>query len=238
MKRLIKNLTIVCVLLAGTTVTSSTGVAVLTTSSLDVAAHHKIGAIYSGDAIFTITGSDILHTVNKANTSVNISNLTLEGNPKYTISSGLTGEWTVNKRPITITAVNITINPGETPVLAYEITSGALVNGDVLTGELYCDSPYTIGENAITQGILSAGDNYAVTFVPGTLIVRSDDASVSRLEVDGLIAERSGNNFNIFSPCGANSVEIRVTANQYATAGGKVCFPFYKKYICINQPFI
>jgi hypothetical protein len=155
-----------------------------------------------------------------ARTPAGVYTLTVTGvftNPKYTISSRLTGTWTVNKRPITISAVNKTINPGQTPVLEYKITSGELVNGDVLTGELYCAPPYTIGEHAITQGTLSAGANYAVTFVPGTLIVRSDDASVSQLEVDGSIAERSGNSFNIFSPCGANSVDIRVTADRYAT---------------------
>ena len=155
-----------------------------------------------------------------ATTPAGAYTLTVTGaltNPDYTVSSFVSGVWTVNKRPITITAVDKIINSGETFELEYEITSGKLVNGDVLTGSIYCDPPYTMGEHAITQGTLSAGDNYAITFVPGTLTVRSDDASVRLIEVDGVSAERNGNNFNIFSPCGANNVEVRVTANTYAT---------------------
>ena len=155
-----------------------------------------------------------------ATTPVGVYTLTVTGtltNPNYTISARQTGEWTVNKRPITITAIDKTINPGETPVLDYKITSGELVNGDVLTGAIHCAPPYTAGEHAITQGTLSAGANYAITFVPGTLTVRSDDASVSRLEVDGVSSERSGNNFNILAQCGASSVNINVTADRFAT---------------------
>ena len=51
------------------------------------------------------------------------------------------------------------------PELTYEITSGELVaNGDAFTGGLTRDPGEDVGTYAITQGTLSLGDNYDITF--------------------------------------------------------------------------
>ena len=151
-----------------------------------------------------------------ATTPAGVYTLTVAGtltNSKYNVSSRNTGEWIVNKRPVTIRANDITIIEGETPVLDYTITSGSLVNGDALTGELRCDPPYTLGTHPITQGTLAAGSNYDVTFVPGTLNVINNVVLVSNILVEGLPAERNGNSFSIASPCGAGSVDVRVNTD-------------------------
>ena len=132
-------------------------------------------------------------------------------NPKYTITSRNTGTWTVQKRPITITALDKTILIGEAPTLEYAVTSGELVNGDVITGELYCAPPYTLGAHDITQGTISVSNNYDVTFIAGTLTVIGRNVTVV---VDGITSERNGNSFFIHSTCGANSVEVNVHTDQ------------------------
>ena len=151
-----------------------------------------------------------------ASTPPGVYTLTVEGaltNGNYTLTATATGVWTVNKRPITITAVSKTIGEGETPELEYEITSGSLVNGDVLTGALYCARPYTIGTHDITQGTLSAPAQYEVTFVPGILTVASMDVSINDVVVDGKNAARIGNSFSILAECGANSVDVVITSD-------------------------
>ena len=79
----------------------------------------------------------------------------------------------VNKRPITITAKSYTIKQGNNvPELEYEITEGSLVGEDVITGSLATSANGTkLGKFDITKGTISAGDNYNITFVKGTLEV-------------------------------------------------------------------
>jgi len=65
------------------------------------------------------------------------------------------------------------------PVLTYTITGGALVGGDLISGSLTRGSGEDAGSYAIEQGTLSAGSNYALTFVDGTLTIVSADIEVS-----------------------------------------------------------
>lgn len=58
------------------------------------------------------------------------------------------------------------------PVLAY--TDTGLVTGDALTGALARAPGDTVGHYAIGQGTLTAGSNYALAFVPGTFVIRSN----------------------------------------------------------------
>lgn len=55
------------------------------------------------------------------------------------------------------------------PALTY--TVNGLVNGDGMTGNLTCEAGQNVGTYAITQGTLSAGNNYDITFTGATLTV-------------------------------------------------------------------
>jgi len=65
------------------------------------------------------------------------------------------------------------------PALTYQITSGALVNGDSLTGSLTRVAGNTVGTYALAPGTLSAGPNYTMTCVAALLTIHRKSASVT-----------------------------------------------------------
>lgn len=70
---------------------------------------------------------------------------------------------------VTVTADNQTKRVGtDDPELTYTYTPNKLVGDDAFTGELAREAGETVGKYAINQGTLTLGDNYAITFVPGT----------------------------------------------------------------------
>jgi hypothetical protein len=88
---------------------------------------------------------------------------------------------TINARPITVTADAQSKTFGKAdPALTYKVTSGNLVNGDTFTGSLGRTTGEGVGSFDITQGSLSLGKNYGLTFVGAKLTI---NAAV--LRVDG-----------------------------------------------------
>ena len=85
---------------------------------------------------------------------------------------------TVNKKPITITAENKESRIGKELVeLTYTYNENDLVSGDSFTGELATTADKnTVGDSDITQGTLSLGDNYDITFNKGTYKVLAKEA--------------------------------------------------------------
>jgi len=87
----------------------------------------------------------------------------------------------VTARPITISVTSgQSFVYGDTPTLAYSITSGNLVNGDALSGALAGITSTTgVGSYAITQGMLAASSNYAVTYVGANANVAARPITIS-----------------------------------------------------------
>jgi hypothetical protein len=79
---------------------------------------------------------------------------------------------TVTPRPLTTTADPQTKVYGDAdPMLTYKVTAGSLASGDSFAGSLTRDGGENVGSYGITQGTLSAGDNYNLTFVGAKLTV-------------------------------------------------------------------
>ena len=77
----------------------------------------------------------------------------------------------IGKRAITVKADDLEIDTGDDPVFTYTYV-GELVGSDAFTGELASEGDGSQpGDFAITQGTLSLGDNYELTFIGGTLTV-------------------------------------------------------------------
>src|SRR5437016_3586120 len=65
------------------------------------------------------------------------------------------------------------------PALTYQITSGALVGSDGLSGSLGRTAGETVGNYAINQGTLTAGTNYTLTFNPANLTIGATPLTVT-----------------------------------------------------------
>jgi len=86
-------------------------------------------------------------------------------NTNYAITF-VSADFTITEKAITITADAKAKVYGESdPALTYTISTGSLESGDSLTGSLSRVSGEDVDTYAITQGSLSAGTNYDITFV-------------------------------------------------------------------------
>ena len=136
--------------------------------------------LQTGDAM---VGTDALGTASYTySTAVPVHGGTYDITPSaITFTSGLdtnydvqyvNGTLTINALAITVTADDKSRDYGATdPAWTYLITSGALVGEDSLTGSLTRDAGNSVGTYPITQGSLSGGTDYTITFVPGTLTI-------------------------------------------------------------------
>jgi len=100
---------------------------------------------------------------------------TLDAGPNYAIAFS-EASVTITPRALTGRADDLFKLPGQAdPVLTWTLVGGAFVNGDtrasVVTGELARADGEAPGTYAITAGTLSAGPNYLLTVLPGTLRV-------------------------------------------------------------------
>jgi hypothetical protein len=145
---------------------------------------------------FTAFTRTITGFVNSENDSVVSGNLTYGGTAvgavnagSYTITpnvSGLSatnytfkaanGALTINKRPITVTAdaQSKLFNDPDPAPLTYKVTSQlspALVGTDTFTGALTRVTGEAVGQYDILQGNVSAGPNYAITYVGAKLTI-------------------------------------------------------------------
>jgi len=77
----------------------------------------------------------------------------------------------IGKRAITVKADDLEIDTGDDPVFTYTYV-GELVGTDTFTGELASEGDGSKpGDFEITQGTLTLGDNYDITFIGGVLTV-------------------------------------------------------------------
>lgn len=134
---------------------------------------------------------------------------------------------TINKKAVTVKVNDVTITYGETPAFSYTFTE--LASGDELSGEadytaktklsgeeVNIGASMDAGEYEISLSGLSAGDNYKINFVNGTLTI--DKKTV---EVAWTIA---GN--YVYSPDGQTLPTATYdgkTANLIFTKDGKEC---------------
>ena len=96
---------------------------------------------------------------------------TLTAGANYSITF-VTADLTVSARAITVTAdPKSKVYGNADPTLAYQVTVGSLAFSDVFTGALARAAGESVGTYAIAQGTLSAGTNYALTFVGSDLTI-------------------------------------------------------------------
>lgn len=125
------------------------------------------GALASGDAL---SGS-LTRAVGEDAGAYAINQGTLSAGSNYAITF-VSADLTIAGIALEITSAAKSKTYGDAdPALTYMLTSGALENGDVLTGALTRTVGEDVGTYTINQGTVSAGSNYAITFVSGDLTI-------------------------------------------------------------------
>lgn len=82
------------------------------------------------------------------------------------------GTLTVDPRPITVTAAAKVKTYGEAdPDLTHALSAGNIIGGDAITGSLTRVAGENVGTYQIQQGSVTAGGNYALTYVPADLTI-------------------------------------------------------------------
>ena len=154
------------------------------------------GSLVNGDALSGGLGTS-------ATTGSGVGTYTITqgilGSPNYDITY-VGADLTVAPRPITVSADHLTRVYGDAnPTLTYTITSGSLVNGDRLTGDLTANANggSGIGSYAINQGTLMASSNYALTYevaalsiTPRPITVTADAQSRAYGDVNPALSHR------------------------------------------------
>jgi MBG domain (YGX type) len=162
-------------------VTYNTGELTITPKAITVKADDKTKVYGSADPALTVTvpagaletGDSLTGNLERAagnnvgSYAITKGTLTAGGNYDLTVT---VGTLTITKKAITVTADDKTKVVGAVdPALTSKVTAGLLESGDSFTGALNRASGETVGSYAITQGTLTAGGNYTLTFVGATL---------------------------------------------------------------------
>ncbi len=109
--------------------------------------------------------------------AINQGNLSAGDNYSITF---VPADFAITARPITVTADGKSkVYGAADPTLTHQITSGALVGTDTLSGGLIRVTGENVGLYAIQQGTLNAGDNYNLTFVGANLEITKAPLTVT-----------------------------------------------------------
>ena len=91
--------------------------------------------------------------------------------------------------------ITLTAGSGQTkvygasdPTFTYSITSGSLLGGDVITGVPARADGSAVGQYPITQGTLTAGDNYTITFVSTDFTITPKPITVTATTGQGKVS--------------------------------------------------
>jgi hypothetical protein len=104
---------------------------------------------------------------------------------------------TVAARAITVTADAKSKTYGDAdPALTYQITSGALVGSDTLSGALTRAAGSNVGSYAIQQGTLAASGNYALTYAGANLAISARPITVTAV-ADNKIYDGTATSTNV-----------------------------------------
>jgi hypothetical protein len=145
------------------------------------------------------------------------------GDANTAAASQVSQNFTVNPRPITVTADGKTKTFGAAdPALTYTITTGSLVLGDAISGALTRATGSDVGTYQIQAGTLTSGNNpkYAITFV-------SADLSITRA-TPALVLTYPNSNVAILRPGAADTPTVTTSSSSGAltfatTAASSIC---------------
>lgn len=195
---------------------------------IDPVLTYSTTGLSTGDAL---TGS-LTRAVGEHVGVYQINKGTLSVSSNYTLDY-VGADFTINKKSITVTADAKRKTYGETdPILSYTFVP-ALIAGNSFTGALGRTTGENAGSYQITQGTLTAGDNYSINYQPGSftldkavLLAKANDAQMcqgSGLPIFGLSYSGFKNGDGEGSI--ANRPTVGTIANNGSAAGSYTLIP-------------
>ena len=192
-------------------ITSATLVGVVTDD--DVLIDNAVGSFATKDV-----GEDIAVT----------SAITLKGEDatNYTLVQPIGLKASITKVALTITAESKSKVYGQVdPALTYQITAGALVGDETLSGSLTRVPGEVVNSYAIAQGTLSASSNYSITFVSANFTITpkgltiGGSFTVNSKELDGNTdATISSNSLTLIGKIGDDVVTLANLVAAFASS--------------------
>jgi len=196
---------------AGITVAADAKTKIYGTTDPGLTYHIVNGALVGPDAF----AGSLTRAVGETVGTYGITRGTLTAGGNYSLTYVGTN-LTITPKAITVTADAKSKTYGAAdPGLTYQITSGALVGADAITGALARNVGENAGTYAINQGVLNAGTNYNLTFAPSSLTINRAS-----------LAESLGSSRNS-APSGANvtfTATLSVIQPGAGIPGGAVQF--------------
>jgi len=102
------------------------------------------------------------------------------GNASYNAAPDVAQTFSINTRPITVTADAKSKIYGEgDPLLTYQITGGNLIGADDFTGSLNRDAGSNVGSYAINRGDLALSANYNLTYFGANLTITAKPITIT-----------------------------------------------------------
>jgi filamentous hemagglutinin family protein len=131
------------------------------------------------------------------------------GNYSITIPASALGD--ILKRALAVTADDASkVQNDPDPALTFTLNSGSLVAGDVFSGGVARDTGENPGTYAIRIGALSAGNNYTITFTPGTFTINLPLGSEGLQPA--LKAQPLPSQLSTDQPASSSSVDLQTSA--------------------------
>lgn len=156
---------------------------------------HQItsGSLVPGDSI---TGS-LARTPGNGVGNYAILQGTISAGPNYTLTFN-TANFSITSRPITVTAdAKSKTSDASDPQLTFQITSGSLLSGDAFTGDLYRVPGNTPGNYAIQRGSLTAGTNYALSYIGAYLTITENPPVLTGMGTNQIVPLGSNTTFRV-----------------------------------------
>ena len=219
---------------ANVTFAVTDGSLVIRRKAVTITADSKTRYYGDADPVLTVTtagleGSDVIPATLSREEGENVGEyrITVSATPdKNYVIGTVPGKLTIEPRPVTVTAEN-KVKVFGTADPALTATVEGLAEGeteDLITYELSREAGETVGEYAISVTGETAQGNYAVTCIPGTLEIVTDDTVIVKItgsnesfRYDGTMKEISGYGVEISSPL---YTEADFTFNGSSTVSG------------------
>ncbi|WP_447728304.1 YDG domain-containing protein [Sphingomonas koreensis] len=165
-----------------------------------------LNGVLAGDAISANAGYAFADPNAGTSRTVSVNGLTITGADAANYAVTLSANPVLADillRPVTVTANDFTKLFGQRdPAFTWRIVNGSLVGGDAFTGGLERAPGERAGTYLIGRGSLALSPNYAMTFVPGSLIIRFTPAGVDAS--DALHRRRPSSAFSLYEDPSAN----------------------------------